>query len=121
MRTIATAALIAAAISTAPMAHASPSVGDVCYDWKANAQDANGQTLVCTHLPDSGHLMYWETHTESWYEGFHYHVSRSKTDPVTPNPQPVMTTRTGTRGWALAHRGPISPDLTTNPQQSPQR
>lgn len=83
MKTIATTALIAAAISTAPMAHASPSVGDVCYDWKATAQDANGQTLVCTHLPDSGHLMYWETHTESWYEGFHYQVSGWKTDPVT--------------------------------------
>ena len=77
MKSIATAVLIAAAISTAPMAHASPSVGDVCYDWKATAQDANGQTLVCTHLPDSGHLMYWETHTESWYEGFHFHVSSS--------------------------------------------
>jgi hypothetical protein len=88
MKTIAIAGLIAAAISTAPLAHASPSVGDVCYDWKATAQDANGQTLVCTHLPDSGHLMYWETHTESWYEGFHYDVSGWKTDPVTPNPQP---------------------------------
>jgi hypothetical protein len=88
MKTITTAALVAAAISTAPMAHAAPSVGDVCYDWKATAQDSNGQTLVCTHLPDSGHLMYWETHTESWYEGFHSYVSGWKTDPITPNPQP---------------------------------
>ena len=68
MKSILIGAVLAAAISTAPAAHASPSVGDVCYNWKATSTDGNGQQLVCTHLPDSGHLMYWETHTESWYE-----------------------------------------------------
>jgi hypothetical protein len=34
--------------------------GDLCYNWHATATDANGNTLVCTHTPDSGHLMYWE-------------------------------------------------------------
>ena len=55
------AALLAGSVITAPVANAAPSVGDVCYNWKATATDANGQTLYCTHLPDSGHLMYWET------------------------------------------------------------
>jgi hypothetical protein len=35
--------------------------GDLCYNWHATAPDVNGRTLICTHLPDSGHLMYWET------------------------------------------------------------
>jgi hypothetical protein len=37
-----------------------PSQGDSCVNWHATTQDGNGQTLTCTHLPDSGHLMYWE-------------------------------------------------------------
>lgn len=38
----------------------SPAPGDLCYSWHATTQDSNGQTMTCTHTPDSGHLMYWE-------------------------------------------------------------
>ncbi len=38
----------------------SPNAGDQCWNWHATAQNANGQTMTCTHLTDSGHLMYWE-------------------------------------------------------------
>jgi hypothetical protein len=38
----------------------SPPPGDVCYNWHATTQGPNGQTMTCTHLPDSGHIMYWE-------------------------------------------------------------
>jgi hypothetical protein len=37
-----------------------PNQGDSCVNWHATTQDSSGQTLTCTHLPDSGHLMYWE-------------------------------------------------------------
>jgi hypothetical protein len=42
----------------APVAQAAQ--GDQCWNWHATMQDSSGQTLTCTHLPDSGHLMYWE-------------------------------------------------------------
>jgi hypothetical protein len=52
---------VTAAVLTAPMAYAQgPSQGDSCVNWHATTQDSNGRTLTCTHLPDSGHLMYWE-------------------------------------------------------------
>jgi hypothetical protein len=54
------AAALAAAISTAPVAYADPSAGDLCYNWRASASDGNGGTLTCKHLDNSGHLMYWE-------------------------------------------------------------
>jgi len=44
-------------LALAPLA---PSPGDQCQSWHATTTDANGNTLVCTHTPDSGHLMYWE-------------------------------------------------------------
>jgi hypothetical protein len=52
------ASLPLVALSHAPLAHAGQ--GDLCYNWHATMQDSNGQTLTCTHLPDSGQLMYWE-------------------------------------------------------------
>lgn len=51
------AAVAAIALSPVPL---SPNAGDQCWNWHATAQDASGQTMTCTHLPDSGHLMYWE-------------------------------------------------------------
>lgn len=56
----------AAAIALAPLAHAGPNQGDQCMDWHATTTDPNGQTMTCTHLPQSdpsggsGHIMYWE-------------------------------------------------------------
>jgi hypothetical protein len=49
--------LIAVGIFTAPL---SPALGDQCQSWHATTTDSSGNTLVCTHTPDSGHLMYWE-------------------------------------------------------------
>lgn len=49
-----------AAITFTPLAHANPSIGDSCVNWHATTTDNNGNTLVCTHLADSGHMMYWE-------------------------------------------------------------
>lgn len=49
--------LIAVGIVTAPL---SPNQGELCQSWHATTTDSNGNTLVCTHTPDSGHLMYWE-------------------------------------------------------------
>jgi hypothetical protein len=106
MKTIATASLIAAVISTAPAAHASPSAGDLCYNWKATASDASGQQLVCTHLPDSGHLMYWETSMREPQlpPGWSAHTSTWKQDPQRGDP-----------GW-YGHNGPCnSNDVTTKP------
>ena len=64
MKKLSMAAVIALAVTaaglTAPMAYAQPSQGDSCVNWHATTQDSNGRTLTCTHLPDSGHLMYWE-------------------------------------------------------------
>jgi phthiodiolone/phenolphthiodiolone dimycocerosates ketoreductase len=37
-----------------------PSPGQQCMNWHATATDANGRVMTCTHLPDSGHIMYWE-------------------------------------------------------------
>lgn len=54
-------AVAATAVFSAPVAHAQPAQGDLCYSWRATIQGSNGQTLICTHLLDSGHLMYWET------------------------------------------------------------
>src|ERR1700722_5641969 len=56
----------AAAIALAPLAHAGPNQGDQCMDWHATMTGPNGQTMTCTHLPQSdpsggsGHIMYWE-------------------------------------------------------------
>ena len=71
MRTIViTAAFAAAGILYAPMAHAGPNQGDQCWVDDATATGPNGQTMTCSHLPQSwpgpdhpggsGHLMYWE-------------------------------------------------------------
>ena len=51
------AAIAAVALAPVPL---SPNPGEQCWNWHATAQDASGQTMTCTHLPDSGHLMYWE-------------------------------------------------------------
>ena len=51
------AAFVAIVLAPIPL---SPNAGDQCWNWHATAQNANGQTMTCTHLPDSGHLMYWE-------------------------------------------------------------
>jgi hypothetical protein len=51
-------AITAAGIALAPLP-LSPNPGDQCWNWHATAQDAAGQTMTCTHTPDSGHLMYW--------------------------------------------------------------
>jgi hypothetical protein len=59
-------------LSHAPLAHAGQ--GDLCYNWHATTQDSNGQTLTRTHLPDSGHLMYWEyggAQDSGWKTGPH--------------------------------------------------
>jgi len=104
-KTIATAALVAAAVCTAPAAHAT-SVGDVCYNWKATTTDASGQTLFCTHLPDSGHLMYWETSMREPQlpQGWAAHTGGWKDDPQRGDP-----------GW-YGHNGPCnSNDVTTKP------
>lgn len=37
-----------------------PSPGQQCFNWHATTVGPNGQMMTCTHLPDSGHLMYWE-------------------------------------------------------------
>ena len=77
MRKLLTAATLAASIPLAPLAHAAPSQGDSCVNWHATTQGANGQTLVCTHLPDSGHMMYWE----SSIQDRSYRTSGFKTGP----------------------------------------
>jgi hypothetical protein len=57
--------LIAAALAAltplgfAPVAHAT-GLGDPCWNWHATMQDSSGQTLYCTHTPDSGHGMSWQ-------------------------------------------------------------
>ena len=62
IKTMGVAALVAAFFTFPLVLHfLSPSVGDPCADWHASTAGSKGQTLVCTHLPDSGHLMYWET------------------------------------------------------------
>jgi hypothetical protein len=55
--------LVAIAVAMAPLTPytQSPNLGDLCYNWHATATDSSGNTLVCTHTPDSGHLMYWES------------------------------------------------------------
>ena len=52
-------AVLAAGILFAP-APLTLSPGDVCYNWHATTRGPNGNTMTCTHLPDSGHIMYWE-------------------------------------------------------------
>jgi hypothetical protein len=111
MKMIASAALVAAALSTAPVANASPSAGDLCYNWKATTTGAGGQTLYCTHLNDSGHLMYWETSMRepqlpsSWVSGSAY------------RPNGWMQGR-GDPGW-YGNNGPCnSNDVTTKPSSS---
>jgi hypothetical protein len=55
------AALVSAAILSPPIANAGGAVqGAQCQSWHATATDSYGNTLYCTHTPDSGHLMYWE-------------------------------------------------------------
>ncbi len=60
--TIAGTAAITAALVFVPLTPyaQAPTPGQQCQTWHATTQDANGQTMTCTHLPDSGHLMYWE-------------------------------------------------------------
>jgi hypothetical protein len=61
MRTLAAGMVAIAAITAAPTAHAdAPLPGQQCMDWHATASDGNGGVLTCTHLADSGHIMYWE-------------------------------------------------------------
>jgi hypothetical protein len=72
--------LIGAAVAVVPLAlsppahaypvHAQPNQGDQCWVDDATATGPNGQTMTCTHLPQSwpgpdhpggsGHFMYWE-------------------------------------------------------------
>lgn len=70
----------------APVAHANPSAGDQCNQstWHSTTVDSNGQTLVCTHTPDSGHGMFWETTIQDRS----YRASGFKTDhpPYPHNP-----------------------------------
>jgi hypothetical protein len=55
------AVLVSAAILPSPIANAGgPVPGAQCQSWHATTTDSNGDTLYCTHTPDSGHLMYWE-------------------------------------------------------------
>jgi hypothetical protein len=70
-------AVVGVTVFTAPTAHAAPSIGDSCVNWHATTQDAKGQTLVCTHLADSGHMMYWE----SSIQDRSYRTSGFKTEP----------------------------------------
>jgi hypothetical protein len=109
MKTIATAALVAVAISIAPVAYASPSAGDVCYSWKATTTDEGGQSLFCTHLPDSGHLMYWETSMREpqlppgWVNGSAY--------------RPTWKQGRGDPGW-YGHDGPCNAnDVSSKPSR----
>jgi hypothetical protein len=51
--------VLAVGILFAP-APLTPSPGEVCYNWHATTQGPNGNMMTCTHLPDSGHIMYWE-------------------------------------------------------------
>jgi hypothetical protein len=60
MKSLLIPAVLAAGIAFAPLP-LSPNLGDLCYDWHATATDSSGNTLVCTHTPDTGHLMYWES------------------------------------------------------------
>jgi hypothetical protein len=55
-------ALIALGVVLAPLTPfvQDPSPGQQCMNWHATAQGPNDQTMTCTHLPDSGHIMYWE-------------------------------------------------------------
>ena len=59
---VAQMAAIAAAVVLAPLTPymQGPSAGDQCFNWHATMQDSNGRLMTCTHLPDSGHIMYWE-------------------------------------------------------------
>ena len=59
---LAVPALLGAGIAVVPLTPYAqqPSPGDPCVNWHATTQDASGQTMYCTHLADSGHLMYWE-------------------------------------------------------------
>lgn len=50
---------LGAGLMFAPSAHATGQ-GDQCWNWHATMQDSSGRTLTCTHLADSGHMMYWE-------------------------------------------------------------
>jgi hypothetical protein len=70
------AATLIIPLAHAPQAHAA--AGDPCNTWHATMQDSSGRTLTCTHLPDSGHLMYWE------YGGAQ--DSGFKTDPPMTSP-----------------------------------
>ena len=67
MRKLLIAASCAVSIPLAPLAHTQgPNQGDQCMDWHATTTGPNGQTMTCTHLPQSdpsggsGHIMYWE-------------------------------------------------------------
>jgi hypothetical protein len=60
MRTLITVIAAAAVLTPLTPFAQQPGQGDSCVNWHATTQDSNGQTLTCTHLPDSGHLMYWE-------------------------------------------------------------
>jgi hypothetical protein len=55
---LAAAAVLAAGITLAPPL--APAPGDQCQNWHATTTDSSGSTLVCTHTPDSGHVMYCE-------------------------------------------------------------
>jgi hypothetical protein len=61
MRKLLTGVAALAAITVAPPAHANPNQGEQCVNWHATTTDNNGNFLVCTHLADSGHIMYWES------------------------------------------------------------
>lgn len=70
-------AAVAAAVLTAPMAYANPNQGDQCMNWHATTTNNNGNFLVCTHLADSGHIMYWESSIQDRA----YRTSGYKTEP----------------------------------------
>jgi hypothetical protein len=80
MRKLLTGVAALAAITVAPPAHANPNQGEQCVNWHATTTDNNGNFLVCTHLADSGHIMYWE----SSIQDRSYRTSGYKTDPNDP-------------------------------------
>ena len=54
------AAIVAVVLAPLTPYAQQPAPGDQCMNWHTTTQDNSGRLMTCTHLPDSGHLMYWE-------------------------------------------------------------
>jgi hypothetical protein len=111
-----------AAVTFASPAQANPSLGDQCMNWHAATTDNNGNSLVCTHLPQSapgggsGHIMYWE----SSIQDSSYRTGKFKTDPDSDwyghngpcNSNDVTVIKISAQGNAIERWGPKGCDPT---------